>query len=347
MSIVDKQSRLNRSTGGQWNLYASHRQELERLLVPSRPGGRICVLGAGNCNDLDLRWLTQVYREVHLVDIDGDALARAAKFQKVEGSEKLRLHGSIDLTGLADRLGTWAKAPPTSAEIEICTRLAAQPPDKLAAEPGGRAGTRTLDVAGPALRTVSSGVQGTVRSADLARIGHGYSGSPFDAVLSPCVLSQLLTPLRDTIGEAHPGFPPLFAAMRARHFRLMLDLLAPGGRGVFACDLFSSVVLPDLARATKDQLPNLMRKMIARERVFSGLDPTSIAAVLMRDPLLCPLTAKVQPVAPWLWHLGLSKTYLVYAVTFMKTGAGPIGEGPLCDESFLLPLPCTQGRGLG
>ena len=69
MSIVDKQSQLNRSTRGQWNLYASHRQELERLLVPARPGGRICVLGAGNLQvDLDLQWLTQVYREVHLVE---------------------------------------------------------------------------------------------------------------------------------------------------------------------------------------------------------------------------------------------------------------------------------------
>src|SRR5262245_52552720 len=105
--IVHKQAQLNRSTRGQWNLYSSHRKELERLLVPDRPGGRICVLGAGNCNDLDLRWLTQVYREVHLVDIDGDALARGTQFQKVDGSEKIRLHGSIDLTGLANRLGTW------------------------------------------------------------------------------------------------------------------------------------------------------------------------------------------------------------------------------------------------
>src|SRR5438552_2239549 len=92
-AIQQKQSHLNRSTRGQWALYASHRQELEKLLVPDQPGGRICVLGAGNCNDLDLRWLTQVYREVQLVDIDPDALPRAATFQKVAESEKLRLRG--------------------------------------------------------------------------------------------------------------------------------------------------------------------------------------------------------------------------------------------------------------
>src|SRR5665213_299934 len=103
-TILDKQAHLNRSTGGQWNLYTSHRQELERLIVPDKPGGRICVLGAGNCNDLDLRWLTEVYAEVRLVDIDGNALARGAKFQKVENSPRLQLAGSIDLTGLADRL---------------------------------------------------------------------------------------------------------------------------------------------------------------------------------------------------------------------------------------------------
>jgi hypothetical protein len=275
--IAEKQSHLNRSTRGQWHLYASHRQQLERLLVPASPGGRICILGAGNCNDLDLRWLTEVYREVQLVDIDPDALARAAKFQKVQASAKIQLRGGIDLTGLSDRLGAWAKNPPEHSEIQTALQLAAQSPAKLAAELNG----------------------------------------PFDVVLSPCVLSQLLTPLRDTVGEAHKGFLPMLSAIRARHFRLMLELLAPSGRGVFACDLFSNATFTDLARISHDQLPSLMRTMLNDRKFYTGLDPASMTAVLTRDPAVSA-TDDIRLTHPWLWHLGLSKCYLVYGITFRK-----------------------------
>ena len=282
VTIFDKQSSLNRSTSGQWHLYASHRRELERLLVPTSPGGRICVLGAGNCNDLDLRWLTQVYREVQLVDIDPEALSRGAKFQKVDQSDRLRLRGSIDLTGLADRLGKWKQALPSVDGIQTSLQLAATPTAKLAGELGG----------------------------------------PFDVILSPCVLSQLLMPLHDSIGGAHPAFGPMLAAMRARHFRLMVDLLSPGGRGVFACDLLSSVALRDLARVPKEQLAGVMQKMLVAGKCFSGLEPAAITRFLTRDPIVSPQVERVQTGPPWLWHLGLNKTYAVYAVTFHKRASG-------------------------
>lgn len=279
--ILDKQAQLNRSTRGQWDLYASHRQEIERLLVPDVRGGRLCVLGAGNCNDLDLLWLIEVYREVHLVDIDGAALVHAARRQRVEGSPRLRLHGGVDLTGVADVLGGWVKNTPAPQEVEACARRAAGPPGEWTAALGG----------------------------------------PFDAVLSPCVLSQLLTPARDTIREEHPGFPALLAAIRRRHLCTMADLLAPGGVGVFATDLFSSSRLPDLAKVAKPQLPGLMRTFVSDGKYFGGLDPAAIAGVLKQDPAVAPRVTDLKAVPPWLWHLGLNKAYLVYAICFRKAGA--------------------------
>ena len=76
-AVAEKQAALNDSTRGQWQMYASHRQAIERLIVSALQShrGRICVLGAGNCNDLDLEWLATVFSEVHLVDIDPAALA--------------------------------------------------------------------------------------------------------------------------------------------------------------------------------------------------------------------------------------------------------------------------------
>ena len=72
--ISADQARQNLTTRNQWQLYASHRGEIEKLIVPDSRGRRICVLGAGNCNDLDLKWLSEVYGEVHLVDLDRTAL---------------------------------------------------------------------------------------------------------------------------------------------------------------------------------------------------------------------------------------------------------------------------------
>src|SRR6478736_4344582 len=99
-SVGDEQSRMNRSTRGQWDWYAAHRGRIERLIVPQARGGSICVLGAGNCNDLDLCWLTEVYQHVELVDIDPSALQRAVERQGVAG--KMRLRAPVDLTGIAE-----------------------------------------------------------------------------------------------------------------------------------------------------------------------------------------------------------------------------------------------------
>src|SRR5438132_14001730 len=85
-SISDEQARQNRTTRNQWHLYASHRLEIEKLIVPESRGQRLCVVGAGNCNDLDLRWLAGAYGEVHLVDIDPLALDGAVRRQRVAAS---------------------------------------------------------------------------------------------------------------------------------------------------------------------------------------------------------------------------------------------------------------------
>jgi hypothetical protein len=123
-SLGDEQSRMNDSTRGQWDWYAAHRRQIERLIVPETRGGRICILGAGNCNDLDLPWLAQAYAEVHLVDIDPAALDRAVKKQGVN-VDRVFFHAPVDLTGVADRSRGWAGRSVTDAEVDQATRSAA------------------------------------------------------------------------------------------------------------------------------------------------------------------------------------------------------------------------------
>jgi hypothetical protein len=117
-TLGDEQSRMNLSTERQWNLYAPHRRKIEELIRPRRAGERICVPGAGNCNDLDLTWLVEAFAEVHLVDIDPGALERAAARQGVAGHARLKLHAPVDLTAVAGLTAGWKGRRVGDAEVE-------------------------------------------------------------------------------------------------------------------------------------------------------------------------------------------------------------------------------------
>src|SRR5688572_33041802 len=81
-SVDQRQARFNRSTWAHWQHFAPHRARVQELILTGReltPGGKLCALGAGNCNDLELNRLLDAFDEVHLVDIDPAALAKAAE----------------------------------------------------------------------------------------------------------------------------------------------------------------------------------------------------------------------------------------------------------------------------
>jgi hypothetical protein len=266
-SLGDDQSRMNNSTRGQWDWYAAHRAHIERLIVPETRDQRICILGAGNCNDLDLKWLVQAYAQVHLVDIDRSALDRAVHRQGVS-TDRLTLHAPIDLTGIADQSATWTGRSVSEAEVDRAAQTAAV--------------------------------------SDLASI----PGGPFDLVLSPCVLSQLLCSTRDLLGKSHPAWPRLKTAIRAGHLRTITAMLKPAGRAVLVVDLASTKGIPGLERATDHDLPGIMEMSIETGKCFRGLEPRELTQALHR----AGAAAEVEISAPWLWHLGLAKAFLCYAL---------------------------------
>ncbi|SIN71824.1 hypothetical protein SAMN05444166_0396 [Singulisphaera sp. GP187] len=101
---------FNAGSRGQWDGFADHRARVTRLLeTGARPGeSRLCVLGAGNCNDLDLPTLLKAHGEVYLVDLDQEALTQAAERQGVADHPSLHRRDGIDLTGMIDVLATWS-----------------------------------------------------------------------------------------------------------------------------------------------------------------------------------------------------------------------------------------------
>jgi hypothetical protein len=275
--ITARQARYNLMTRDSWDRFAPPRPVVTRLLVEAAPPGRprLCVLGAGNGNDLDLRQLTGVYGEIHLVDLDAAALRAGVTRQLPPATPTVFLHGDIDLSGVVELLGPWTvQAPPTHAEFQECLTRAA------------RAQLAGLPV-------------------------------PFEVVCSACVLTQLIDAVHVSLDPQHPRFFELVFAVRDRHLRLLLELLAPGGWGVLVTDFVSSVTCPSLGQIPEAQLPRAVARLINERNFFTGANPAALASLFQGHPDLAPRVARVEVTAPWRWQLD-ERVYAVCAVRIQK-----------------------------
>jgi hypothetical protein len=111
----------NAQSAGAWDLYADHRQKLTELVAAHGPRRRVAILGAGNCNDLDLAALAKSFEEVHLADLDPAALVRALRRQTTRTRRRLFTHAGHDLSGLVTRLPRWRRRAP---DLETLARAA-------------------------------------------------------------------------------------------------------------------------------------------------------------------------------------------------------------------------------
>jgi len=103
-----------------WDLYAAHRAKLTDAIVKSAGGaaGRLCILGAGRCNDVDLERLLRTFSEIHLVDNDKAALAQAVARQDPAARPRITTH-ELDLSGLSEkRLKKWERETPSLEDVE-------------------------------------------------------------------------------------------------------------------------------------------------------------------------------------------------------------------------------------
>lgn len=83
----------NRQNRDAWGRYAPHRARVTGLVVEAlAPGDRLCVLGAGNVNDLDLAEVLAVAAAVDLFDIDGAAMAAGVRRQQLDGDPRVSGH---------------------------------------------------------------------------------------------------------------------------------------------------------------------------------------------------------------------------------------------------------------
>lgn len=105
---IKQQKIANRASLKYFNDFAEHRRQHTNLILSSpTKGGRICILGAGNCYDIDLQRIAEQFSEIHLVDIDQDAISGAKTRVIGAAAKKILLHAPVDISGVNKCLEDW------------------------------------------------------------------------------------------------------------------------------------------------------------------------------------------------------------------------------------------------
>lgn len=132
MDLVQEQVRRNAEADATWALYAPHRERVTQLLLNARTsaGERLCLLGAGNLNDVELATLSSRFREIVLVDVDPAAVRRGLSRQGFTEGACIRVVAPTDVSGVFSELTEMAGGRPVREEtIDRCLRTLMQIPD--------------------------------------------------------------------------------------------------------------------------------------------------------------------------------------------------------------------------
>jgi hypothetical protein len=115
---------LNRRLAGSRERYQEHREQVMALAlaggttpVAAGPARNIVIFGAGNGSDLDLPRMADTFREIHLVDLDGEALERARQELPMAVRARIILHAPVDLSGFMSRLDEWGDSFPDDVTL--------------------------------------------------------------------------------------------------------------------------------------------------------------------------------------------------------------------------------------
>ncbi|MGB7325964.1 MAG: hypothetical protein WBD31_13900 [Rubripirellula sp.] len=133
-----------------------------------------------------------------------------------------------------------------------------------------------------------------------------------DVVVSTCLISQLLDTVISGLPPDHPRLAGAMLSVRDGHLNLLSRLTKPGGTLVLITDMVSSDTLPQLNRASRIEMPTLVRAAVETQNFFTGLNP----AVLMHK-LSSPENGRATSTAihgPWRWQLG-PRLFAVIAIT--------------------------------
>ncbi|MDX2018677.1 MAG: hypothetical protein SF187_00445 [Deltaproteobacteria bacterium] len=133
LEVAAHEREANAAGRAHWDLYSEHRAQVTRLIVSRSAAvkdARVALLGAGNCNDVDLQQILPHVAQVHLVDIDMQAINGARARLNETQRAQVKLHAPVDLSGL---LATWQQARPLLPAFAEVDAWAAQGATSVAA----------------------------------------------------------------------------------------------------------------------------------------------------------------------------------------------------------------------
>ena len=285
MTLRQHHASLNQRTRSLRDTYTDHRDRIMRLIeAGKRASGnnatRTAVLGAGNCNDIDLPWMTQQFDEVHLVDLDNEAINFGCSDPSLV-QNRIHRHCPIDVASpLHDIL-----------ESVLQTEAADQP----------------TDIAADWIQQLQMPSQPLPIQA-------------CDVVVSVGLLSQLMLSIDRALAHLPPQTVlPLIQMVRREHFRRVLSMLRPasedqpGGVAVFGFDFVSSDTASEIPETPDDKLEPLAVKLINQRNFFTGMNP----GVLLQELKIIPDCKMLHIQSPWRWTLG-PRQYLMMAAVVQK-----------------------------
>ncbi len=103
----------------------THRIAVMRMLPGSAEQGRCgmaCVLGAGECHDLDLQEMLKRFHEVHLVDRNGESMTAGLEQQKLNSHVRIIRHDGIDISGADALLDEFATSRDGSRIVKLLSQ---------------------------------------------------------------------------------------------------------------------------------------------------------------------------------------------------------------------------------
>ncbi|GAA5510103.1 hypothetical protein [Novipirellula caenicola] len=107
----------NQRTRDDWDAFSTHRQHVTGIIAntASRSHRRLCLLGVGNGNDVDLEVLASHFDEIALVDLDDAAIRQCVGGLSAAAARRVTPHGHIDLSYILSDLDL-LRAEPSSAQ---------------------------------------------------------------------------------------------------------------------------------------------------------------------------------------------------------------------------------------
>lgn len=104
--ILDVYESCNADSGckDRWNRWKQHRENIGTALERCGEAEKVVILGAGRCEDLDLKHILKSFGHITLVDYDFESMKKALDRQMIsEGeAERITLVGELEFTGLYD-----------------------------------------------------------------------------------------------------------------------------------------------------------------------------------------------------------------------------------------------------